>query len=93
MGSCCSHNWQIVAVDGCAMHRLIVSVCKEGGLQAGPLGEHAGSQLLLLLRVSLPVSCRLIRQGMAKKVERSRKQLKEKKNRLRKVRGIKKAKN
>ena len=37
--------------------------------------------------------CRLIRQGMAKKVERSRKQLKEKKNRLRKVRGIKKAKN
>jgi hypothetical protein len=30
---------------------------------------------------------------MAKKVERSRKQLKEKKNRLRKVRGIKKAKN
>lgn len=36
---------------------------------------------------------RLIRQGLAKKVERSRKQLKEKKNRLRKVRGIKKAKN
>eukprot|EP00878_Enallax_costatus_P007696 GHUV01008056.1.p1 GENE.GHUV01008056.1~~GHUV01008056.1.p1 ORF type:complete len:128 (+),score=36.55 GHUV01008056.1:77-460(+) len=36
---------------------------------------------------------RLVRQGMAKKVERSRKQLKEKKNRTRKIRGIKKNKN
>jgi small subunit ribosomal protein S24e len=36
---------------------------------------------------------RLIRQGLAKKVERSRKQLKEKKNRLKKLRGTKKAKN
>lgn len=72
-------------------------MCKDGGgyrqASCRHPGEHAGSQLLLLLRVSLPVSCRLIRQGMAKKVERSRKQLKEKKNRLRKVRGIKKAKN
>jgi small subunit ribosomal protein S24e len=36
---------------------------------------------------------RLIRQGLAKKVERSRKQLKEKKNRIRSIRGIKKNKN
>ncbi|KAF6256710.1 hypothetical protein OEZ86_002662 [Tetradesmus obliquus] len=36
---------------------------------------------------------RLVRQGLAKKVERSRKQLKEKKNRTRKIRGIKKNKN
>jgi hypothetical protein len=42
--------------------------------------------LLLLLR------SRLVRQGLAKKVERSRKQLKEKKNRTRKIRGIKKNK-
>jgi small subunit ribosomal protein S24e len=39
------------------------------------------------------VTRRLVRAGLEKKVERSRKQLKEKKNRLRKVRGIKKAKN
>eukprot|EP00775_Hariotina_reticulata_P001275 gene1275-1615_t len=36
---------------------------------------------------------RLIRQGLAKKVERSRKQLKERKNRVRKLRGVKKNKN
>jgi len=35
---------------------------------------------------------RLIRQGLAKKVERSRKQLKEKKNRIRTIRGVKKNK-
>jgi small subunit ribosomal protein S24e len=45
--------------------------------------------LLLLL---LPPPPRLVRQGLAKKVERSRKQLKEKKNRVRKIRGIKKNK-
>lgn len=33
---------------------------------------------------------RLVRQGLAKKVEKSRKQLKEKKNRTRKIRGVKK---
>lgn len=37
-------------------------------------------------------AARLVRQGLAKKVERSRKQLKEKKNRTRKIRGIKKNK-
>ncbi|GBF95862.1 40S ribosomal protein S24-like [Raphidocelis subcapitata] len=35
---------------------------------------------------------RLVRQGLAKKVERSRKQLKERKNRTKKIRGIKKSK-
>ncbi len=33
---------------------------------------------------------RLVRQGLATKVERSRKQLKERKNRVRKIRGVKK---
>eukprot|EP00879_Flechtneria_rotunda_P000353 GHRR01000444.1.p1 GENE.GHRR01000444.1~~GHRR01000444.1.p1 ORF type:complete len:128 (+),score=26.16 GHRR01000444.1:237-620(+) len=36
---------------------------------------------------------RLIRQGLAQKVERSRKQIKEKKNRTKKIRGVKKNKN
>jgi small subunit ribosomal protein S24e len=62
-----------------------------------PLRQTASLNGLVLLSccvvpVLLPVR-RLIRQGLAKKVDRSRKQLKEKKNRLRKVRGIKKAKN
>eukprot|EP00877_Chromochloris_zofingiensis_P003001 jgi/Chrzof1/12701/Cz07g04160.t1 len=35
---------------------------------------------------------RLIRQGLASKVEKSRKQLKERKNRTRKIRGVKKNK-
>jgi small subunit ribosomal protein S24e len=35
---------------------------------------------------------RLVRQGLASKVERSRKQLKERKNRTKKIRGIKKNK-
>lgn len=65
-----------------------------------PLHQTASLIVLLLLFCCIPPvlllllpAPRLIRQGLAKKVDRSRKQLKEKKNRLRKVRGIKKAKN
>ena len=70
---------------------MAVAAAAPGAAHAPPVRVPARAPLQLTRRASPPPS-RPRRQGMAKKVERSRKQLKERKNRTKKLRGVKKAK-